>query len=69
MLFVVLPQHVALAVDLPPREGDVSVTYDGRPWLMLEPTGPAVVPPGHVAPTTMWYIERPGEIAWFEMKE
>ena len=69
ILFVVLPQHVALAVDLPPQEGDVSVMYDGRPWLMLEPTGPAVVPPGHVAPTTMWYIERPGEIAWFEMKE
>ena len=69
LLFVVLPQHVALAVDLPLQEGDVAVTHDGRPWLMLEPTGPAVVPPGHVAPTTMWYIERPGEITWFEMKE
>lgn len=69
ILFVVLPQHVALAVDLPPRDGDAAVTYDGRRWLMLEPTGPAVVPAGNVAPATMWYIDRPGEIAFFEMKE
>jgi hypothetical protein len=69
LLFVTLPQHVALAVDLPPREGDATVVYGGRTWLMLEPTGPAVVPPGQIAPTTAWYIERPGEITFFEMKE
>ncbi|HKU94205.1 MAG TPA: hypothetical protein VJR58_02960 [Vineibacter sp.] len=69
LLFVTLPQHVALAVDLPPREGDAAVTYGGRAWLLLEPTGPAVVPPGQVAPTTAWYIDRPNEITYFEMKE
>jgi hypothetical protein len=69
IVFVTLPQHVALAIDLPPHEGDAAVMYDGRPWLMLEPTGPAVVAPGQVAPTTAWYIERPGEIVYFEMKE
>src|SRR5262249_14958724 len=55
LLFVVLPQHVALAVDLPPQEGDAAVVHDGRNWLLLEPTGPAVVSPGQVAPTTAWY--------------
>lgn len=69
LLFVTLPQHVALAVDLPPREGDATVPYGGRNWLLLEPTGPAVVPPGQVAPTTAWYIDRPNEITYFEMKE
>lgn len=69
VLFVVLPQHVALAIDLPPQPGDATVAHDGQTWLMLEPTGPAVVPPGQVAPTTTWYIERPGEIAWFEARE
>ncbi len=69
LLFVVLPQHVALAVDLVPREGEAAVTYDGRTWLLLEPTGPAVVPPGQVAPTTAWYMGRPEEITFFELKE
>jgi len=69
LLFVTLPQHVALAVDLPPREGDAAVTHGGRHWLLLEPTGPAVVPPGQVAPTTAWYIDRPNEVMYFEMKE
>ncbi|TXL73661.1 hypothetical protein FHP25_19810 [Vineibacter terrae] len=69
LLFVVLPQHVALAVDLPPQEGDVTIAHGGHPWVMLEPTGPAVVPPGQIAPSTAWYIERPGEITFFEMKE
>jgi hypothetical protein len=69
LLFVVLPQHVALAVDLEPHEGDAAVTYDGRTWLLLEPTGPAVVAPGQVAPTTAWYMGRPEEITFFELKE
>lgn len=69
ILFVTLPQHVALAVDLPPHEGDAAVTYDGRRWLVLEPTGPAIVAPGRVAPTTAWYIDRPSEIVYYEMKE
>lgn len=69
LLFVVLPQHVALAVDLPPGEDDARLIHDGQPWLLLEPTGPAVVPPGRVAPTTAWYMERRGEVALFEMKE
>jgi hypothetical protein len=69
LLFVVLPRHVALAVDLRPAEGEAAVVYGGRPWLLLEPTGPAVVPPGRVAPTTAWYTDRPGEIALVEMKD
>ncbi|TWT13780.1 hypothetical protein [Reyranella sp. CPCC 100927] len=69
LLFVTLPQHVALAVDLPPREGDAVIAQGGRNWLLLEPTGPAVVAPGQVAPTTAWYIDRPNEITFFEMKE
>jgi hypothetical protein len=69
VLFMALPQHVALAVDLPPREGDARAAHDGRDWLLLEPTGPAVVAPGQVSPVTAWYIDRPGEIAWFELTE
>jgi hypothetical protein len=69
LLFVVLPQHVALAVDLRPGEHDIAVVHGGRSWLLLEPTGPAVVQPGRVAPTTAWYIDRPGEVALVEMKE
>jgi hypothetical protein len=69
LLFVAMPQHVALAIDLPPQPGDATVVHDGLNWLMLEPTGPVVVAAGQVAPTTTWYIERPGEIAWFEARE
>jgi hypothetical protein len=69
LLFVTFPQHVALAIDLQVQEGDAAVTYDGRTWLLMEPTGPAVVAPGEIAPTTAWYIEHPGETDYFEMKE
>ncbi|QQS12022.1 MAG: hypothetical protein IPK81_21260 [Rhodospirillales bacterium] len=64
--FLTLPQHVALLVDLPPAPGDAIVRHAGRDWVALEPSGPAVVPPGHVAPTTAWYFDRPAEMVVHE---
>lgn len=53
---VLMPGHAALAVGLPAAPGEETVTAEGFPWLLLEPTGPALLPPGHLGDESRLYV-------------
>jgi hypothetical protein len=53
---VTMPGHALLAVEMPARPGDTTIRRDGRLYVALEPAGPAVVPVGHVGPTSARYL-------------
>lgn len=55
MVFV--PGHALLAVDLPVQPGDETISWQGQNYLLLEPTGPAELPPGQIAPTSKTLID------------
>lgn len=50
MILVLLPRHALLGVALAPQAGDQTLSYDGKSYVLFEPTGPAKLPMGEVAP-------------------
>lgn len=48
-----VPNHYLLGVLRNPAEGEVYVEYEGLHYVLLEPAGPAWIPPGHVAASTL----------------
>lgn len=50
MILILLPQHALLGVALTPRQGDDTVEVDGTSYILYEPTGPARLPFGQIAP-------------------
>lgn len=50
LAIIYLPQHAMLAAHLPLQADDSSVTLDGREYLLLDPTGPALLAPGQISP-------------------
>ncbi|MBD3586029.1 hypothetical protein HHX48_09795 [Salinimonas sp. HHU 13199] len=50
MILVLLPGHALLGVALTPQAGDQTLTYDSKTYVLFEPTGPAQLPMGQVAP-------------------
>jgi hypothetical protein len=48
-----VPGHYLLGVLQIPEKGDVFVQYDGLQYVLVEPAGPAWLPPGQVADTTI----------------
>jgi hypothetical protein len=53
---VTMPGHAILGVEMPAEPGDKTIRQGGRLYVALEPAGPAVVPVGHVGPTTAKYL-------------
>lgn len=53
MVGVGVPSHYLLGVLQIPEKGDVFVQYDGLSYILVEPAGPAWLPPGQVAETTL----------------
>lgn len=53
---VLMPGHAALAVGLPAAPGEETVTDNNVAWLLLEPTGPALMAPGHLGDHSRLYI-------------
>jgi hypothetical protein len=49
LAMIYLPQHAMLAVQLPAKAEDMTVTIDGRVYLLVDPTGPAQLPPGTIS--------------------
>ncbi|NMH60355.1 hypothetical protein [Alteromonas ponticola] len=52
MVMVLLPEHALLGVALPPKGNELTVMDKGTTYILMEPTGPALLPFGQVAPTT-----------------
>ena len=55
MVFV--PGHALLAVDLPAKPGDATISWQGQSYLLLEPTGPATLPAGQIASTSKTLVD------------
>lgn len=55
MVFV--PNHALLAVALPAKPGDATLSWEGQSYLLMEPTGPAQLPMGQLAPTSKTLID------------
>ncbi|MGY6038374.1 transglutaminase domain-containing protein [Aeromonas sp. AE23HZ002T15] len=55
MVFV--PGHALLGVALPARSGDAVLNWEGQTYLLMEPTGPAQLPMGQLAPTSRTLVD------------
>jgi hypothetical protein len=53
MVGVALPGHYLMATLKIPEKGDLYVEYEGLKYVLLEPAGPAWLPPGRVSEETM----------------
>ena len=54
---VILPKHALLAISTSPRESDIKVQGKYREVVLFEPTGPAPLALGELAPTSLQYIQ------------
>jgi hypothetical protein len=53
LIGVGVPNHYLVGVLQHPAKGQAFVEYEGRRYLLLEPAGPAGLPPGTIAESTM----------------
>ena len=58
MVGISIPNHYIMAVRAVPRKGDIFIRYNGLEYVLLEPAGPAWLPPGTVAENTKMLIAR-----------
>ena len=49
LVMVYLPQHALLGISLPTRSKEQTFNFGGSDYLLMEPTGPAVMPLGEIA--------------------
>jgi len=52
MIGVHVPRHYLVGVARVPRPGDAFIEYQGEPFVLVEPSGPARLPPGQIGPQT-----------------
>ncbi len=52
MVGVHVPGHYLVGIDRVPRSGDAFVRYQGEPYVLIEASGPALLPPGVISPST-----------------
>jgi hypothetical protein len=48
LAIIYLPEHAMLAAQLPPTEADITVNIDGKDYILVDPTGPALYEPGQI---------------------
>jgi len=53
MVGVHIPGHYLVGVSRVPRSGEAFVQYKGQPYVLVEASGPNLLPPGVVAPATL----------------
>ena len=63
LAIIYLPEHAMLAVQLPVTATDMSVTIESREYLLVDPTGPALLAPGEIAPEYRIFTEN-GQFAY-----
>lgn len=54
---VAIPNHYLVGVLRNPAKGEAFVEYKGLRYVLIEPAGPAWLPLGSIAPTTMAFLE------------
>ncbi|MBI4371970.1 MAG: hypothetical protein HY552_06710 [Elusimicrobia bacterium] len=59
MIGLAVPGHYLMAVLQIPERGDLYVEYDDLQYVLLEPAGPAQIPPGRVADATAALLDAP----------
>lgn len=52
MVMIYLPQHALLGISLPTRTKELTFNFGGADYLLMEPTGPRVMPLGEIAATS-----------------
>ena len=58
MVGVSVPGHYLMAIRRMPAKGDIFIRYKGSEYVLIEPAGPAWLPPGSVAESTKRLIAR-----------
>ena len=56
LIGVGVPGHYLLGVIQHPARGDACVEYEGQPYVLMEPAGPALLPPGMVSDYTQKWL-------------
>ena len=56
MVLVLLPDHALLGIALTPRKGERTIKADGKTYVLIEPTGPALYEVGEIAPTSEFAV-------------
>ncbi|VAW93280.1 hypothetical protein MNBD_GAMMA23-1999 [hydrothermal vent metagenome] len=56
MAMVLVPGHAFLALDIPSKNSDSTINVDGRHYVVVEPTGPALSPVGRAHPNSRPYL-------------
>lgn len=57
LAIIYLPEHAMLAVQLPVKAEDMTVTIEGKPYLLVDATGPALLEPGQISMQYQMYTE------------
>ena len=57
MIMVFLPRHALLGVAITPIAGDETLEVEGKTFVLYDPTGPALLPFGHVSTSTKQFID------------
>ncbi len=52
MVGVHVPGHYLVGIDRIPQPGQAFIQYRGEPYVLIEAAGPALLPPGTIAPNT-----------------
>ena len=63
LAMIYLPEHAMLAVQLPVTASDMAVNIEGRDYLLVDPTGPALLAAGEIAPQYRIFTEN-GQFAY-----
>ncbi|WP_349921128.1 transglutaminase domain-containing protein [Aeromonas veronii] len=56
-VMVFVPGHALLGVALPAKAGEAVLSWEGQTYLLMEPTGPAQLPMGQLAPTSKTLVD------------
>ncbi len=56
MVGLAIPNHYLMAIQQNPNRGDAYIDYQGEPYVLVEPTGPAWLPPGQVGEETLSFL-------------
>lgn len=57
MIIVLLPEHALLGVALTPMADDETIEFEGKEYVLYDPTGPAQIPFGEVSDSTKQFID------------
>lgn len=52
MVGVHIPGHYVVGISRVPRSGEAFVSYRGEPYVLIEASGPGMLPPGSITPST-----------------